>query len=84
MPIGDHAVSWTPQKALHRSNDAPHAIRGYEWLLAQQDALLLRRLTVLDGRPPPESAAERRWFEENRSSPYDAKELNNDPRVATA
>ncbi|QSE86390.1 tautomerase family protein [Rhodococcus koreensis] len=34
--------------------------------------------------PPPESAAERRWFEENRSSPYDAKELNNDPRVATA
>ncbi|MDV7357711.1 tautomerase family protein [Rhodococcus oxybenzonivorans] len=34
--------------------------------------------------PPPHSAAERRWFEDNRSSPYNAEELNNDPRVATA
>ena len=33
--------------------------------------------------PPPESVAERRWFKENRSSPYDAEELSNDPRVAT-
>ncbi|QHE67789.1 hypothetical protein GFS60_01296 [Rhodococcus sp. WAY2] len=25
--------------------------------------------------PPPESAVERRWFEENRSSSYSAEEL---------
>ena len=40
----------------------------------------------IDGMTPPapESAAERRWFEENRSSPYNAEELTNDVRVATA
>jgi phenylpyruvate tautomerase PptA (4-oxalocrotonate tautomerase family) len=34
--------------------------------------------------PPPYSVAERRWFEENRSSPYTAEEVSDDQRVASA
>lgn len=34
--------------------------------------------------PPPGSDAERRWYEENRSSPYVAGDPSEDMRVATA
>ncbi|MFJ2667497.1 tautomerase family protein [Nocardia fluminea] len=60
------------------------AARGYELEFHVETAPF--ETWKIDGMtpPPPHSVAERRWFEENRSSLYTAEEVGDDVRVATA
>lgn len=44
-------------------------------LFTPENACTVEGTIRIFGPPPPESAVERRWFEENRSSSYSAEDL---------